>query len=263
VKQPIALLALITVLAPTCATAPKPSDPAPGGAEAGDQPPPPAVVRGGLLYDNWARMAKVTPPTSDNPLWATRPDKTSTFAGADTWRCKECHGWDYKGVDGVYGAGRHRTGFKGILGTTRSDVEIVESLRGPHGYGAAGVGDADLQALAQFVRTALVDAKDFVDDRKNFKGDAAKGKALYAAACEQCHDANGLNQKPKGSRGDFNDFPGRIAQSNPWEFLHKIRFGQPGKEMPFQHGKLSPADLANLGAHTQTLPRDRSGVAAQ
>ena len=38
-------------------------------------------------------------------------------AGADTWRCKECHGWDYAGKDGAYGSGDHRTGIVGVLGT--------------------------------------------------------------------------------------------------------------------------------------------------
>ena len=26
-------------------------------------------------------------------------------SGSDTWRCKECHGWDYMGVDGAYAGG--------------------------------------------------------------------------------------------------------------------------------------------------------------
>jgi thiosulfate dehydrogenase len=257
----LSLAAVLTLLC-SCATSSAPSAPSADGEKGAADEALPRVVRGGRLYDNWARVAHITPPTADNPLWATRPDKTSTFAGADTWRCKECHGWDYKGADGVYGTGRHRTGFKGIFGTTLSDAQIVDSLRGRHGYGAAGLGEADLQALAEFARTGLVDSNDFIDDRKHFKGDAAKGKEVYTANCEKCHDANGLNDKPKSSRGNFDAFPGRIAQSGPAEFIHKVRFGKPGKEMPFQHGKLQPADLANLGAYTATLPRGREGAAA-
>jgi len=41
------------------------------------------------------------PATS--PLWATQ--SSNTRSGKDTWRCKECHGWDYMGVDGAYGSG--------------------------------------------------------------------------------------------------------------------------------------------------------------
>src|SRR3989304_6104209 len=59
-------------------------------------------IRGGLLYDQWWDVLEVDAPAEDQPLWGTQT--TNTRSGADSWRCKECHGWDYKGVDGAYGS---------------------------------------------------------------------------------------------------------------------------------------------------------------
>ncbi|MDK1024073.1 MAG: hypothetical protein QGD92_07565 [Gammaproteobacteria bacterium] len=47
-----------------------------------------SITRGGRLYDNW---------------------------------CKECHAWDYRGVEGAYGSGEHYTGIKGIQGMRDTD----------------------------------------------------------------------------------------------------------------------------------------------
>mgnify|MGYP006179561437 CR=1 FL=1 len=57
-----------------------------------------------------------------------------------------------------------------------------------------------------------------------------------------------------GSAGGFEDFPGLIANENPWEFIHKVRFGQPGTAMTPQDAVLDMQGLSNLGAHAKTLP---------
>ena len=66
------------------------------------------LVRGGQLYDTWWKVAGVkdtTPPAGNNPDYART---TGTQQGPATWRCKECHGWDYRGRDGAYQSGiRH------------------------------------------------------------------------------------------------------------------------------------------------------------
>jgi len=70
-------------------------------------------VTGGLLYDQWWVVTGAEQPTEDHPLWASQ--STNTRSGPDTWRCKECHGWDYQGADGAYGSGSHLTGFPGTM----------------------------------------------------------------------------------------------------------------------------------------------------
>ncbi len=89
-----------------------------------------AIARGGRLYDNWIKETKATVPAGNQPLWALQT--TNTRKGTDTWRCKECHGWDYKGKGGAYSKGSHYTGFVGVYdaGTSKSQGQLLEILKG-------------------------------------------------------------------------------------------------------------------------------------
>ena len=223
---------------------------------------PPAT--GGALYDKFWTVSSAKEPTDTHPLWATRPDAESNGrTGSTTWRCKECHGWDYKGVDGAYANGSHRTGFPGIFGTKLSQSEIVTLLADGHGYGKAGLSDEELQSLAVFVRTGLVDSAKWVDENGQFRGDATRGKPLYMKglggkkSCAACHDPDGL-AAPKRSNPDYDDFVGKVANKNPWEFLHKVRFGQPGTKMPAAASSTATMqDIVDLAAFAQMLPTSK------
>jgi len=57
-------------------------------------------------------------PTADH---AAYPHKGGKYGKDVSWRCKECHGWDYKGKDGSYASGAHATGIKGISGAAGKD----------------------------------------------------------------------------------------------------------------------------------------------
>ena len=49
---------------------------------------------------------------------------------------------------------------------------------------------------------------------------------------------------------------GTLAVDNPWEFVHKVRAGQPGTSMP--SGMVSGwniQDILDVLAHAQTLPQ--------
>lgn len=218
------------------------------------------ALRGGALYDAyWAVPGVLSSavPTTNHPLWATRPDMASnTRMGQDTWRCKECHGWDYKGASGQYGSGSHATGFAGVLGTTLSAADIASLLADPlgHNYGTV-LSETDRNDLAAFITTRLIDTATLIDATGAFiGGDSVAGKVTYDGTCAVCHGADGLNAAPTGSAGGFEDFPGLIANDNPWEFIHKVRFGQPGTAMTPQDAVLDMAGLSNLGAYVQTLP---------
>jgi len=215
------------------------------------------VVRGGLLYDKWWAEAKLVEPVTDHPLWASRPDPDSnTRSGAATWRCKECHGWDYKGVDGAYGVGSHRTGFAGILDTTKTARQLFDLLRDPadHAYTLAGTGlsDEDLWNLVRFVRAGLIDTDTAIDGSAAFTGDDVRGSLWYGQACFNCHGDDGtfLNF---GTDLDPS-FVGTVAVGNPWEFLHKTRFGHP--RSPMVGTDLIRWDISRateIGAYAQTL----------
>lgn len=212
-------------------------------------------VRGGALYDAWWDVIAAEAPATDHPLWASRPDPASnTRSGADTWRCKECHGWDYQGKDGAYGSGGHRTGIAGVLGTTMTPSEVVALLSDPggHAYGAV-LGEQDLADLAVFIDQWTIDTSAYIAENAAFIGDPAAGEQTFAATCASCHGALGLNTTVVGGEPGFEDFPGLIASDNPPEFLHKIRFGQPGTAMPPQAP--TPELLGDLGAFAQTLPQ--------
>jgi thiosulfate dehydrogenase len=195
------------------------------------------VVRGGRMYDRfWAEAG--SEPTTDHPLWATRPDIISNpRVGSDTWRCKECHGWDYRGVDGAYGSGSHRTGFAGIFGTTLTPQEVFDLLADPkgHDYGSQGLTYGDLWDLARFVIEGTTDTTAMLAGDQ-FTGDPVGGQIAFESGvggedpgCAACHGFDGMS--PPLGHPEFDEYPQVIARDNPWEFQHKVRFGHPGTEM--------------------------------
>lgn len=218
-----------------------------------------SLVNGGAMYDKWWVVAGTSEPDGDHPLWSQRPDQTSnTRSGADTYRCKECHGWDYKGVDGIYGVGSHRTGITGILETAKSPQEIFDLLKDEHQYGSLGLDDSALWDLTKFVLEGLIDTDQIIDQEGKFIADGESGRTLYDRSCASCHGADGLT-KPydaipdqPGASPDYDEFPQVIANENPWEFQHKVRFGQPGTDMP-RLADITLEELASLGTFAQSL----------
>ncbi|UCE47070.1 MAG: hypothetical protein JSW47_15860 [Phycisphaerales bacterium] len=221
----------------------------------------PPVLRGGAMYDKWWAVTGASAPTTDHPLWSLRSDTTTnTRTGSDTWRCKECHGWDYKGVDGAYASGSHRTGIAGIFGSTKTAQEVFDLLKTHHGYGAAGLSDDDIRDLATFVTEGLIDTDSIIGADGAFTGDVATGQVLYDSGigtnigCGTCHGELGLTPPP--GHPEFDDYMGLLSNENPWEFQHKVRFGHPGTAMPSSVvGGGTTVDVADLGAYAQTLPK--------
>jgi thiosulfate dehydrogenase len=266
-----ALLVLVGLITVNCAGTPAPTAPTPV-AEAATPTSPPAEaptvttaapelagdpVRGGLLYDEWWGVIEADAPTTDQPLWQTQT--TNTRTGADTWRCKECHGWDYKGVDGAYGSGSHMTGFPGIYAAKdKPAAELLAILRGstnPDHDFAKVMGEQDLTDLALFMSQAQLDTAELVNADNTVKGDATAGKTQYEKVCINCHG-------PEGNAINFAsieepEFVGHLAADNPWEFIHKVRFGQPGWPMPSAiTNEWTQQDVANALAYAQSLPTE-------
>lgn len=217
---------------------------------------PASITRGGAMYDKWWKVAEgATEPTENQPLWATQ--SSNTRSGSTTWRCKECHGWDYKGIEGAYSSGSHKTGFTGVYdtGTTKKVAEILKIMKGgdnaDHDFSAV-MGDEALQDIANFLTEGLVDNTKYINyqTKEVIGADLTNGKKLYDATCVACHGAN-------GKQIDFHDGEGvrGVANDNPWETLHKIRFGQPGTAMPagLTNG-WSTQDAVDVLGYSQTLP---------
>jgi thiosulfate dehydrogenase len=214
-----------------------------------------SVTRGGRLYDKWWKVADVDEPTEDNPVWARQ--STNTRSGGDTWRCKECHAWDYMGALGPYASGSHFTGFPGVFFAQDKSLEdIVAQISGvtdpEHDFSA--MGESAITDLATFIKDGQVDMRDYVDyDTKTpVGGDAAAGEELYMSTCTLCHGEDG--QMINFHDADDPEYVGTIAVDNPWEFIHKVRNGQPGTLMPavFDAG-WSVQDMLDLLSFAQTL----------
>jgi thiosulfate dehydrogenase len=216
------------------------------------------VSEGGVLYDNWIKAMGVDTPATDQPLFATQT--TNTRTGTDTWRCKECHGWDYKGADGAYGSGSHQTGFKGVLDAAAMSAEDLTAwLNGTknpdHNFTGDGMlGDAQVEMMVAFLQSDKIDAPAFVNsDKTIIGGDADRGKQVYEFYCSTCHGEDGRAHN-FGSDAEP-EFLGTVAADNPWEFVHKVNYGNPATIMP--SGVNMPwtlQDIIDLLAYTQSLP---------
>ncbi len=194
------------------------------------------AIRGGRMYDKWWVVAEVAAPEVDHPLYPEIGSRT----GSTTWRCKECHGWDYQGAAGAYAEGSsHFTGIGGILDTTLTATEIFDLLKfsdvkNGHGYGDAGLVDTDIDDLVEFVTGSLINTDNYIDENKIFLGNEMQGHHNYMMEgnppCLSCHGPNGswLNF----SSPEDPEWVGTIAVQNPWEMMHKVRFGHPGSFMP-------------------------------
>ena len=144
---------------------------------------PVSVSRGGRIYDKWWVVVGADEPAGDHPLWSTQT--TNTRSGGDTWRCKECHGWDYRGADGAYGSGSHFTGFPGVLGAqSLSTDEIVAALSGGLGEDhdlSGALGPTDVEDLANFLKYGPIDMTLIASPTSNeaFPGDLVSGRAVF------------------------------------------------------------------------------------
>ncbi|MFQ5887181.1 MAG: c-type cytochrome [Candidatus Hydrothermarchaeales archaeon] len=228
------------------------------------------VALGGRLYDKWWKEAGVTEPTEDQAIWATQ--STNTRSGSTTWRCKECHGWDYKGKDGAYGSGSHYTGFPGIFeaAQTKTTEELTAAMKGAtnpdHDFTSA-MGDANIDNVVLFLKHGVVNQAQYIDyaAKKPKSADATNGKELFEKSCSLCHGLDGTMIN-FGSEEEP-EYVGTVASHNPWEALHKIRAGQPGSEPPMPSALVngwSMQDVVDVLAYAQTLPEEaeEKGTAA-
>jgi thiosulfate dehydrogenase len=204
------------------------------------------IVNGGKLYDKWWVATIGTDlPEQDHPLW--KDQNTNKRHGSSTWRCKECHGWDYLGKDGAYGAGSHKTGFQGILSVKEQpDENVVAILLGStnpdHDFSAFMDYDS-IYDLSVFIQEGVIDYRSYInyESKKPLEADFQNGKAIYEKVCAvKCHGAEGKAQN--FATEEDPEYIGTVANDNPWEFVHKVRFSHPKKIMPALRIKLKLED---------------------
>jgi len=211
-----------------------------------------SITRGGRLYDNWQKETGSPPPKSRHTAYPKEAPQADT--PTTNWRCKECHGWDYKGLDGAYGNGDHRTGIKGIRAFAGRQAQAVVEILMDANHRYHGTrwfnGPLDLQALldlANFVTLGQIDMDVHIDPLTGtVRSDPERHKEQFEVLCATCHGKDGKALATGMSIGD-------VARINPWEALHKIRHGHPKEAMP----PLLVLDVrmsVGILAYTQTLP---------
>lgn len=220
-----------------------------GMPAAGAQEEAAAMARGGRLYDKWYEELDVAAPEQVHPAYPA----SGGYANkpADTWRCKECHGWDYRGREGAYATGKHATGIVGIDRLRGGDPAAVVALLkdANHRYGER-LGERELGELALFVTRGQVEMEGLIERAtKRIQGDARQGAPVYDTICARCHGEDGMaikGMKPMG----------HVATDNPWETLHKVLNGEPGSKMPALRA-LDHRIALDTAAHAATLPTQR------
>lgn len=215
-----------------------------------DPSPAWTLAAGGRIYDNWWQALDRKKPTGTHPAYP----KSGQAQGENSFRCKECHGWDYRGKDGEYASGKHATGIKGIRDAEgRSPKAILAMLRAaPHGYTEAMMSDEELLRVAAFVSRGQHDVRRAIRARTGeINGNRTRGRGIFETTCAVCHGYDGrlLNWGTK----EEPEYIGTAVEISAPEVLHKIRNAHPGAVMinlrafPLQ-------DAIDLLAYAKTLP---------
>ena len=187
------------------------------------------IAAGGRIYDNWFTALDRDEPKGTHPSYPA----SGKQKGATTWRCKECHGWDFKGKDGVYGKGSHYSGIKGVDGAVgMAEADIAAIVRGDaHGYTAEMISDAELARLTAFMSRGQVDMSKYVDleKREIIAGDPERGRGIFQTVCAACHGFDG--RLLDWGDDDEHAYVGTEAVAAPDEVLNKILNAHPGVAM--------------------------------
>ncbi|MBV5300071.1 MAG: c-type cytochrome [Rhodoferax sp.] len=207
-----------------------------------------SIANGGRLYDDWQIHTGGQRQALPHPAYPSKAYYAN--AAPETWRCKECHGWDYKGNQGQYAKGNHATGIKGIRALSGGEPDrTIGILRSDtHLYGAV-LKHRDLQDLANFVSHGQIDMDTVIDPRTGLsRGDASRGVAHYRTLCAGCH----------GLEGHFvaKRHLGKVSRDDPWHSLHNMLNGHPDDAMPALR-EIDPKVTSDILAHIQTLPERR------
>jgi len=209
---------------------------------------PSSIANGGRLYDDWQAQLGGRLQALPHPSYPVKGYYANV--PSETWRCKECHGWDYKGNQGAYASGIHATGTKGIRAMVGADpAKIMGVLSSSvHLFGNV-MKYRDLLDLANFVSAGQVDVDKIIDVRTGkAKGDAAQGAPHFRTMCAACHSLDG---RSPGKR-----FIGRVSNEDPYHALHNMLNGHPDDTMPALR-EVDPKVINDLLAHMQSLPVKR------
>jgi len=222
-------VAALGVLAGLCLIGFQPAGAAEGGESGGlskkrQLPAAWSESIGGQLYSDWPLVMLFRGPFTKHPLWTGSPAAINT----ETWRCVNCHGWDYRGSAGVggdLGVISNVPGLRHLVGADRRTV-ADGITRGEHGFAAKQLSADALQFLVDFLIEGQNAVVALAEKARRSGADAAAGRERYVSVCRVCHGPAGERLNLGSER--FPDTLPTLARSKPWKFLHGVRFGHAG-----------------------------------
>ena len=193
-----------------------------------------SLVRGGRLYDNFALENKGRAPNHPNPVFKTKQVRLSA---ADSWRCVSCHGWDYKGANGIIGvAAKQKADPASIIAILKDANHPYEEL----------LDETDRADLASFIVSGQMDMPRLLEASRRIKPVAGSTDKVFATVCANCHGIDGDHLRQTQPLGDS-------ARARPFEVLHTIINGHPGGNMPALR-TLGEDAVTRMLSSLQTLP---------
>jgi hypothetical protein len=272
----LALSPLPALLVGACASgsAPAPGAPAPArGDDAWALVSTSSTARddalGGRLFDRWFDGRSFRPDGKATPELdgVGGPFGNGSLARADgaawpndghDYRLKNLLGWDLRGRAGIYGPGRMNKSYAvaiDALSDPASEAEWFVRLRdGTPELPALGpvLDPARIAAIARFL-TGVRDHR-LAHPEEIFQLDArgpgfyalregadpARGKALFAERCADCHGADGTDELFDGGAYSL----GSHARQKAYEDWAKMLSGQPGTEMDRQVEGATGAEMS-------------------
>jgi cytochrome b/mono/diheme cytochrome c family protein len=216
------------------------------------------LASGGRLYDRWYAALGKKGPSTNHPSW---PAENTNASGADTWRCKSCHGWDYMGRDGLLKSGPAATGIRGLQRARGRPVEELVAIleNNAHQFTDELIPGHAKRRLAAFVSQGQHSVAQNFYPNGEVKGNATNGRNLFQTLCAACHGFEGKARKlgPSADPGYVGKpvYVGTKARHGPIEVLHKIRNGHPGAPMISLRG-LGMQAATDVLAYVQQLPAE-------
>lgn len=247
----LASLMVLGALAPATTRAVAQAAPEPQGA-------PVDPLRGGRLYAAWDLVVGVNAnDLPQNPFWPQISG--SQIPSTLTWRCVNCHGWDYSGSDGTSLSGVYRTmGYPGLFSMTADPLEDIypylNGLENPEHDFTPYLAAQDIRDLAAFLSSSLV-SPNLIADIGTFQasGTLGNGRTAYSEFCGQCHGLEGERINLGSVQTPI--FLGDLAWSNPWRIAHIIRFGHLNAMVPAAASLDLPfSQQIDIVFYTQSLP---------
>ncbi len=183
-----------------------------------------AITIGAQLYDDWPLAMRQAGPFGRHPLWAGDRSALPT----ETWRCVNCHGWDFRGDQGIGGDLGPLPGAPGLRHLVGSRRDVVKALirKAGHGFERQPLNIEALDYIALFLAEGQAATVELASKVAEIEVDRVEGGERYANVCQLCHGADGakLNlgteRRPETLR--------TLARRMPWKFLHAVRFGHGG-----------------------------------